>query len=141
MSASSSRPAQALGIIGPSGGGKTTLVRALTGIWPTLRGSVRLDDAELTQWPDEALGRYIGYLPQEVALLDATIEENIARLEPNIDAREIVEAAKTASVHEMIVRMPDGYRTAARAAGRFAVGRPASAHRAGARPAQAAVSW
>ena len=63
---------QALGIIGPSGGGKTTLVRALTGIWPVLRGSVRLDDAELTQWDDEALGQYIGYLPQEVALLDAT---------------------------------------------------------------------
>ena len=57
---------QALGVIGPSGGGKTTLVRALTGIWPTLRGSVRLDDAELTQWRDDALGRHIGYLPQDV---------------------------------------------------------------------------
>lgn len=102
---------QALGIVGPSGGGKTTLVRALTGIWPTLRGSVRLDDAELSQWDDEALGRFVGYLPQEVALLDATIEENIARLEEKPDARAIVEAAKAAGVHEMIVRMPEGYRT------------------------------
>jgi ABC-type protease/lipase transport system fused ATPase/permease subunit len=102
---------QALGIVGPSGGGKTTLVRALTGIWPVLRGSVRLDDAELTQWDDEALGQYVGYLPQEVALLDATIEENISRLQEEPDARAIVEASRAAGVHEMIVRMPDGYHT------------------------------
>lgn len=102
---------QALGIVGPSGGGKTTLVRALTGIWPVLRGSVRLDDAELTQWDDEALGQYVGYLPQEVALLDASIEENISRLQEEPDARAIVEASRAAGVHEMIVRMPDGYRT------------------------------
>ena len=76
---------QALGIIGPSGGGKTTLARALTGIWPTLRGSVRLDDAELTQWSDSKLGQYMGYLPQDVGLLDATVEENISRLEPKVD--------------------------------------------------------
>jgi PrtD family type I secretion system ABC transporter len=102
---------QALGIIGPSGGGKTTLARALTGIWPTLRGSVRLDDAELTQWSDSVLGQYVGYLPQDVALLDATVEENISRLEPRADPRAIVEAAQTTGIHEMIVRMPDGYRT------------------------------
>ena len=102
---------QALGIVGPSGGGKTTLVRALTGIWSVLRGSVRLDDAELTQWDDEALGQFVGYLPQEVALLDATIEENISRLQERPDARAIVEASRAAGVHEMIVRMPDGYRT------------------------------
>lgn len=102
---------QALGIIGPSGGGKTTLVRALTGVWPVLRGSVRLDDAELSQWDDEALGQFLGYLPQEVALLDATIEENISRLQERPDARAIVEASRAAGVHEMIVRMPDGYRT------------------------------
>jgi len=103
---------QAVGIIGPSGGGKTTLVRAMTGIWPVLRGSVRLDEAELTQWHDGALGQFLGYLPQEVALLDATIEENISRLEENPDPRAIVEAARAAGIHEMIVRLPDGYRTA-----------------------------
>lgn len=102
---------QALGIIGPSGGGKTTLVRALTGIWPVLRGSIRLDDAELTQWDDEKLGQFVGYLPQEVALLDATVEENIARLEEKPEARAIVDASRAAGIHEMIVRMPDGYRT------------------------------
>src|SRR6185312_16527251 len=68
---------QALGIIGPSAGGKTTIVRALTGIWPVLRGSVRLDGANLTQWREEEIGQHIGYLPQEVSLMDATIEENI----------------------------------------------------------------
>lgn len=102
---------QALGVIGPSGGGKTTLARALTGIWPTLRGSIRLDEADLAQWGDEALGRYVGYLPQEVALLDATVGENICRLEEDPDPRRIVEAAQATCVHEMIVRMPEGYKT------------------------------
>src|SRR5690606_18242846 len=71
---------QALGVIGPSGGGKTTLVRAMTGIWPALRGSIRLDDADLTQWDEDRIGQYVGYLPQDVALLDGTIVENITRL-------------------------------------------------------------
>ena len=101
----------ALGVIGPSGGGKTTLVRALTGVWPVLRGSVRFDDAELSQWDDEALGQFIGYLPQDVALLDATIEENISRLQDKENAGPVVEAAKDAGVHEKILRMPDGYHT------------------------------
>lgn len=102
---------QALGVIGPSGGGKTTLIRALTGIWPVLRGGVRLDDAELSQWDEEVIGRYIGYLPQEVALLDGTIVENISRLEAKRDGRAIVAAAQAAGVHEMIVRLPEGYDT------------------------------
>ncbi len=100
-----------LGIIGPSGGGKTTLVRALTGIWSALRGSVRIDDAELPQWSEEALGSIIGYLPQEVALLDGTVAENIARLDPKADTNNVIAAAKLAGIHEMIVRMPEGYQT------------------------------
>jgi ATP-binding cassette subfamily C protein len=106
---------QALGVIGPSGGGKTTLVRALTGVWPVLRGSIRFDDAELSQWDDDVLGQFIGYLPQDVALLDATIEENISRLQDKDydkdQAGPVVEAAKAAGVHEKILRMPDGYHT------------------------------
>ena len=102
---------QAVGVIGPSGGGKTTLGRALTGVWPTLRGSVRLDEADLPQWDDEALGRIVGYLPQEVSLLDATIEENISRLSERSEPARVVAAARAAGVHEMILRMPDGYRT------------------------------
>jgi ATP-binding cassette subfamily C protein len=102
---------QALGIIGPSAGGKTTLVRALTGVWPVLRGSVRLDGADLSQWREDAIGRHIGYLPQEVALMDGTIEENICRLEPEPDFRMVIDAANAAGVHQMILSMPDGYRT------------------------------
>ncbi|SNS24303.1 ATP-binding cassette, subfamily C [Tardiphaga sp. OK246] len=102
---------QALGIIGPSAGGKTTMVRALTGIWPVLRGSVRLDGADLNQWREDEIGQHIGYLPQEVSLMEATIEENICRFEPQPDFRKVVDAAKAAGVHEMIVKMPSGYRT------------------------------
>jgi PrtD family type I secretion system ABC transporter len=102
---------QALGVVGPSGGGKSTLARALTGIWPVLRGAVRLDDAELAQWSDDALGGHVGYLPQDVVLMDATIEENIARLDPQAAPSDIVAAAQAAAVHELIVRLPDGYRT------------------------------
>lgn len=103
---------EALGIIGPSGGGKSTLARALTGIWPVLRGAVRLDEADLLQWGDDERGKHIGYLPQDVALLDATVEENISRLDPAPNPVEIVGAARAADVHELIVRLPDGYRTA-----------------------------
>ncbi|QIJ73279.1 type I secretion system permease/ATPase [Methylobacterium sp. NI91] len=102
---------QALGVIGPSGGGKTTLGRALTGIWPLLRGSVRLDEADLPQWDEASLGAMIGYLPQEVCLMDATVEENIARLAEDADPALVVAAAQAAGVHEMILRMPDGYKT------------------------------
>jgi ATP-binding cassette subfamily C protein len=102
---------QALAIIGPSGGGKTTLVKAMAGIWPVLRGSVRLDDADLPQWQEEMLGRSMGYLPQEVSLMDGTIAENISRFAPERDGRAIVAAAMAAGVHDMIVRLPNGYDT------------------------------
>src|SRR5690606_25044827 len=101
----------ALGVIGPSGGGKTTLARALVGVWPTLRGSVRLDDAELAQWDPEILGAHVGYLPQDHGLLGATIADSISRLDPDPDPQRVVAAARSAGVHEMIVRLPDGYHT------------------------------
>jgi PrtD family type I secretion system ABC transporter len=102
---------QALGVVGSSGGGKTSMVRALTGIWPTLRGAVRFDEAEISQWPRALLSSMVGYLPQDVALLDGTIGENIARLDPNADGEKIVTAARAAGVHELIVNMSDGYQT------------------------------
>lgn len=102
---------QALGLIGPSGGGKTSLAKGVVGVWPLLRGSVRLDDADLNQWRADMLGQSVGYLPQDVSLLDGTIAENICRFDAAPDARNIVEAAKAAGVHELIVRLTDGYQT------------------------------
>ena len=102
---------EALGIIGPSAGGKTTMVRALTGIWPLLRGHVRLDGADLSHWRADEIGQHIGYLPQEVSLMDATIEENISRFEPEPDYQKVIEAARAAGVHDMILKMPEGYGT------------------------------
>ena len=102
---------QALGLIGPTGSGKSSLAKALTGVWPLVRGAVRLDDAELQQWPADALGRHIGYLPQDVALLEGTIADNICRFDPAPDSAAILAAAKAAGVHELIVRLPRGYQT------------------------------
>jgi len=101
---------QALGIIGPSASGKSSLARALVAVWQPARGKVRIDGAALEQWPD--LGRHIGYLPQDVELFDGTIAENIARFELEPDPVAIVAAAQAADVHELIVRLPDGYETA-----------------------------
>lgn len=102
---------QALALIGPSGGGKTTLAKSLLGIWPLLRGSVRLDGADLKQWPPSFHARHVGYLPQDVALMGGTIAENIARFDPEADARSIIRAARAAGIHEMVVRLAEGYQT------------------------------
>ncbi len=110
-------PGKALGVIGPSGAGKSTLARALTGVWRPAGGKIRLDGATLDQYGSEALGRHIGYLPQRVTLFEGTIAENIAKLSENPDPEKIVEAAKKADAHEMILRLPDGYDTRVSAAG------------------------
>jgi ABC-type protease/lipase transport system fused ATPase/permease subunit len=102
---------QALAIIGPSAAGKSTLARAMVGIWPSARGSVRLDGASLDRWSNASLGQHIGYMPQEVELFEGTITENIARFEENADSTAILEAARAADVHEMILRLPNGYET------------------------------
>jgi PrtD family type I secretion system ABC transporter len=101
----------ALGIVGPSGSGKSTLVRALLGIWPTHGGTVRIDGAELSQWPTDALGTHVGYLPQDVSLFDGTVAENISRFEVNASSDTIIAAAKEAGVHELILGLPNGYET------------------------------
>jgi ATP-binding cassette subfamily C protein PrsD len=105
------RSGSALGIIGPSASGKSSLARALVGVWSPLRGSIRLDGAALDQWSPEALGRHIGYLPQDIELFDGTVGQNIARFEADADPQAIIAAAETAGVHEMIVHLPDGYDT------------------------------
>jgi PrtD family type I secretion system ABC transporter len=99
----------ALGVVGPSAGGKSSLVRTLVGLWPAARGTVRLDGAALDQWTTEMLGRHIGYLPQNVELLSGTIAQNIARFEPDAKSENIIAAARAAGVHELVLHLPDGY--------------------------------
>ncbi|MGL6123140.1 MAG: type I secretion system permease/ATPase, partial [Shewanella sp.] len=99
-----------LGIIGPSASGKSSLAKFLVGIWAPLSGNVRLDGADIYQWQKEYLGPAIGYLPQDVELFDGTIAQNIARF-GEIDSQAIVTAAKLGGVHEMILRLPQGYDT------------------------------
>lgn len=107
----------ALGVIGPSGAGKSSLARALTGIWPAAGGTIRLGGATLDQYDPHVLGGMIGYLPQKVTLFDGTIAENIARLATQPDAEKIVDAAKKADAHTMILDLPKGYDTPVSVAG------------------------
>ena len=110
-------PGQAMGVIGLSGSGKSTLARALTGVWRPAAGTVRLDGATLDQYDPEVLGSLIGYLPQRVTLFDGTIAENIARLDTAADPARIVAAAQKAAVHDLIVKLPQGYDTQVSAMG------------------------
>jgi ATP-binding cassette subfamily C protein len=102
---------QGLGIIGPSASGKSSLARAIVGVWPPVRGKVRLDGAALDQWPTDELGRHIGYLPQDVELFAGSVAENISRFDPDPDSAAVISAAKSAGVHELILRLPEGYET------------------------------
>ncbi|MGA0805823.1 MAG: type I secretion system permease/ATPase, partial [Pseudohongiellaceae bacterium] len=104
------RAGEALGVIGPSASGKSTLARAVLGVWPSLAGKVRLDGADIANWNREELGPYIGYLPQDIELFDGSISENIRRFGPP-DAEKVVAAAQMAGVHELILRLPEGYDT------------------------------
>jgi PrtD family type I secretion system ABC transporter len=100
-----------LALLGASASGKTSLSKALVGIWPTRTGVVRLDGAALDQWRNEDLGRYIGYLPQDVALFDGTVAENICRFDDQATSDAILKAAQIAGVHDIIIRLPEGYST------------------------------
>lgn len=102
---------QTLALIGPSGSGKTTLARAIMGVVPITEGSIRIDQAELQQFDPEFLGLFMGYLPQDVALFDGSIADNIARFMPEPNAESIIQAAQIAGVHDMILHMPEGYNT------------------------------
>lgn len=101
---------QTVGILGPSAAGKSTLARALLGIWPAAGGKVRLDDADILTWNREELGPHIGYLPQDIELFEGTISENIARF-GEVDPEKVVAAAMQAGVHQLILALPSGYDT------------------------------
>ncbi|MEM6497025.1 MAG: type I secretion system permease/ATPase [Pseudomonadota bacterium] len=102
---------QGLGLVGPSGAGKSSIVRLLIGAWKPVRGQVTLDGASIDQWAPEELGRHIGYLPQNVELIEGTIAENISRFDPSARPEDILEAASMAGVHGLITSFPKGYET------------------------------
>ncbi|MBL4606981.1 MAG: ATP-binding cassette domain-containing protein, partial [Pseudomonadales bacterium] len=99
-----------VGIVGPRGAGKSTLVRALLGIWPATSGKIRLDGADVFAWDREELGPSVGYLPQDVELFEGSVSENISRF-GELDSEAVIKACKAADVHEMILRFQDGYDT------------------------------
>jgi PrtD family type I secretion system ABC transporter len=110
---------QALGVVGPSASGKSSLMRVIVGAWSPARGAVRLDGAAIEHWRCEALGRHLGYLPQDIELFAGTVAQNIARFEPDPDPEAIVAAAGAAGVHELILRLSDGYDTPIGEAGAY----------------------
>jgi ABC-type protease/lipase transport system fused ATPase/permease subunit len=102
---------EVLAVLGPSGAGKTSLVRNLIGVWRPARGKVRLDGGSLDQWDEEALGKHIGFVSQSVEFFDASIAENIARMSLEPDGDAILDAGRAANAHDMILRLPAGYDT------------------------------
>ncbi len=105
------RPGQMLAVIGPSASGKSTLARAIVGLWPPAAGTIKIDGARLNQWDRQALGEYIGYLPQNVDLFSGTVKDNIARFRENVRDDDVITAAKRAHAHELILGLPNGYDT------------------------------
>jgi len=99
-----------MGVIGQSGSGKSTLIKGLVGIWKASQGAIRIDGAELSQWSRNEIGSYVGYLPQDVELFNGTVAENISRFNA-IESGKVIKAAKTAGIHELILKLPNGYDT------------------------------
>lgn len=101
---------ESLAIVGASASGKSSLARSLAGVWQLREGVIRIDGAAYTQWDQTRLGKHIGYLPQDIELFSGSVADNIARL-GKVDEAGVIEAAKAAGAHEVILRLPNGYDT------------------------------
>jgi PrtD family type I secretion system ABC transporter len=104
-------PGQMVAIIGPSASGKSSLVRAVVGLWPTAGGEILLDGTRLDQWNRDEIGQHIGYLPQSVELFAGSVRDNISRFSPTATDADVIEAARAAHAHDMITALPKGYET------------------------------
>ncbi|MBT8606646.1 type I secretion system permease/ATPase [Polynucleobacter paneuropaeus] len=104
------QPGDVMGIIGPSAAGKSTLARVIVGIWPSTPNAARIDGADVYRWNKDELGPAIGYMPQDIELFPGTVSENIARF-TEFNSEEVIEAAKSAGVHDLVLRLPEGYDT------------------------------
>ncbi len=105
------QPGESLGIIGPSAAGKSTLAKAIAGVFAPSHGSIRLDGAEIFQWGRAEVGKFIGYLPQQVDLFNGSLKRNIARLQNDVPDEKIIDAAQKAGVHQLILQFEHGYDT------------------------------
>ena len=103
-------PGDVVGVVGPSAAGKSSLARVITGVWPPSSGQVRLDGSDVAHWDPQELGRYLGYLPQDIELFSGTVAQNIARFR-QVDSEAIIETARLCGCHEMIQALPHGYNT------------------------------
>jgi PrtD family type I secretion system ABC transporter len=104
------KPGEIMGLVGPNGAGKTSLCRMILGMWAPTRGVIKLDGRDVFQLDNEVLGKFFGYLPQNVELFTGTVKENIARM-GEVDSEKVVEAARKAGAHETILKFPLGYDT------------------------------
>ena len=98
-------------MIAPSASGKSSLVRAIVGVWPAIQGKIRIDGAAIDQWTLETLDPHVGYLPQDMELFAGSVADNIARFEAGAQSEQVIAAARAASVHELILGLPNGYET------------------------------